>query len=277
MPPVCCDAYDWWAGMDLSRLPAGLRWCYEWLVTLIGAVFFVSAGLLLSLLGLILRPFLTRSQAHWCGRHGMHYGSRLFFAVLRLSGIVHVDFSELDRLRHERGLIITPNHPCLMDALFVTSRLPNVVCVMKGSVLHNPVFYGCAELGGFIRSDTPLRFVQQCKDALQEGAQLLLFPEGTRTVSGTINPFKGGFALLARQTGAPVQTVFIEANTPFLGKKWRIWQKPDFPLIYRATLGKRLQVGKDQDLKEFTSDLENYFRNHLYNSSLPVSTKPMRR
>ena len=242
---------------------------YEWLVTLTGAAFFVSAGLLLSLLGLCLRPFLSRSQAHWCGRHGMHYGSRLFFTLLRLSGIVHVDFSELDRLRHEGSLIITPNHPCLMDALFVTSRLPNVVCVMKGSVLHNPLFYGCAELGGFIRSDTPLRFVQQCQDALREGAQLLLFPEGTRTVTGTVNTFKGGFALLARQTGTPVQTVFIEANTPFLGKNWRVWQKPAFPLIYRATLGKRLQVNKGQDIKEFTRDLEKYFKSRLAGRSLP--------
>ena len=240
-----------------------IRVLYEWFVTLCGAVYFLSAGLFLSLLGLCLKPFLNRSQAHSFGRYGMHYVSRSFFAGLSLSGLVQVDFKELDQLRKEQGIIITPNHPCLMDALFISSRLPNVVCVMKASILSNPVFYGCAKLGGFIRGDSPMRFVEQCQETLGDGSQLLLFPEGTRTVKGKLNPFKGGFSLIAQKTGASVQTVFIEANTNFLGKRWPLWKKPEFPLIYRATLGERFLVDKTQDHRAFTTKLENYFKNHL--------------
>lgn len=243
---------------------------YEWLVTLSGAVFFLSSGLILSLLGLLLKPFLGRRQAHWFGRHGMHFFSRLFFAALGLSGIVRVDLTELDRLRDERSIIIAPNHPCLMDALFVSARLANVVCVMKASVLSNPVFFGCASLGEFIRSDSPARFVQQCQEALNDGAQLLLFPEGTRTVTDPVNTFKGGFSLIAWKTGVPVQTVFIQANTQFLGKRWPLWKKPSFPLIYKVTLGERFQVDKEQDHRAFTTRLENYFKSQLANLP-PVS------
>lgn len=236
---------------------------YEWLVTLAGTAFFLSSGLTMSLLSLLLKPFLRPHQAHWLGRRGMHYLTRTFFAGLSLSGLVRVDFNELDRLREERGLIIAPNHPCLMDALFVSSRLPNVVCVMKASIITNPILFGCASLGGFIRSDSPRRFVQLCQDALDDGAQLLLFPEGTRTVVEPVNGFKGGFSLVAWKTGVPVQTVFIQANTPFLGKHWAIWKKPTFPLLYRVTMGERFQVDKNQDHRDFTVKLENYFKSRL--------------
>ena len=238
---------------------------YEWLVAISGAVYFFSTGLLLSLLGLLVKPFLSKHQAHRIARLSMHYVTRIFFAGLELSGIVQVDFQALDKLYNERGIIITPNHPCLMDALFITSRLPNVVCVMKASVISNPVFFGVASLGGFIRSDSPTHFVQQCQEALDDGAQLLLFPEGTRTITETVNVFKGGFALIAKKTGAPIQTVFIYANTSFLGKHWAFWKKPPFPLIYRIVPSERFHVKQNQDHRAFTLALENYFKSHLAN------------
>lgn len=238
---------------------------YEWVITLAGLSLFVFSGLILTVIGFCLKPFLGRSQAHSFGRRGMHYTARILFAGLSASGIVRLDFEELDKLRDERSIIITPNHPCLMDALFIASKLPNVVCVMKGSVLNNPLFFGCASLGGFIRSDAPVRFVQECQESLESGAQLLLFPEGTRTLSDTVNPFKGGFSLIAQKTGAAIQPVFIEANTDFLGKHWPIWKKPSYPLIYRTTLGERFKVEKEQDHRAFTKKLENYFKTHLAN------------
>lgn len=249
--------------MNRVLLNSGLQAIYEWLVTLAGTVFFLFSGLMMSLLSLFLKPFLRPHQAHRLGRRGMHYLTRIFFAGLSLSGIVRVDFNDLDRLRGERSIIIAPNHPCLMDALFVSSRLSNVVCVMKSSIISNPVLFGCASLGGFIRSDSPRRFVQQCEEALEAGAQLLLFPEGTRTVAKPINDFKGGFSLVAWKTGALVQTVFIEANTPFLGKHWPLWKKPTFPLIYKIRLGERFQVEKERDHRAFTVRLENYFKSRL--------------
>ena len=238
---------------------------YQWFVAIAGAFYFFSAGLLLSLLGLLVKPFLNKHQAQQAARLSMHYLTRLFFLGLQWSGIVLTDFKALDTMYDERGIIITPNHPCLMDALFITSRLPNVVCVMKASVISNPVFFGVASLGGFIRSDSPTYFVQQCQEALEQGAQLLLFPEGTRTVTESVNPFKGGFALIAKKTGAPIQTVFIEANTDFLGKHWPFWKKPPFPLVYRTRLGKRFQLNPNQAHKAFTIKLEGYFTTQLNN------------
>lgn len=240
---------------------------YECFITMLGFSLFMSGGLILTLIGLCLKPFLGQSLAHRIGRKSMHYSTRLFFAILSASGIFKFDLKELDKLRDESGIIITPNHPCLMDALFVTSRLPNVVCVIKGSVLSNPFLFGCASLGGFICSDSDARFILQCQQSLGEGAQLLLFPEGTRTLSKPINSFKGGFSLIAQKTGVAIQTVFIEANSNFLGKNWPLWKKPSYPLVYRTTLGERFNVDKQQDHRDFTKNLEDYFKAHIDKST----------
>ena len=78
-----------------------------------------------------------------------------------------------------------------------------------------------------------------------------------------VNPFKGGFTLIAQKTGAPIQTIIIETNTPFLGKHWPIWKKPQFPLIYQITLGKRFKVAKEENHRVFTKKIEKYFKDRL--------------
>ena len=260
----------------VSKILGATRNSYEWLVTLAGALYFLIGGLSLSFLSLIFKPFISRQQAQYLGRYGMHYLTWLFFAGLELTRLVKVDFSALDQLRNDESLVIAPNHPCLMDAIFVSSRLPNIVCVMKASVLNNPVLYGGAALGGFIRGDHPLQFIQQCKNALQQGDQLLLFPEGTRSRDNSVNAFKGGLALIAQQTGAIVQTVFIETDNLFLSKGWPILNKPDFPLIYKIKLGQRFQIEKQQDHRAFTRKLENYFKDGLKQNRLLAADAKVR-
>ena len=44
---------------------------------------------------------------------------------------------------------------------------------------------------------------------------------------------------MARNAGAPIQAVFIEADTPYLRKGWPLFRKPPLPLAYRARLGRR--------------------------------------
>lgn len=251
------------ASKILHAVGLWFRYSYEWLVTLAGAFYFLFGGLFLSLLSLCIKPFISPKHAQSLGRYGMHYLTWLFFAGLQLTRLVKVDAAELDQLRNDNGLIIAPNHPCLMDAIFVSSRLPNTVCVVKASVLNNPVFFGAATLGEFIRGDKPIQFVQQCKIALQQGGQLVLFPEGTRSRNESINGFKGGLALIAQHSGATIQTVFIKTDNLFLSKNWPIWKKPDFPLIYKIELGRRFQVDEQEDHKAFTRQLENYFKNGL--------------
>jgi 1-acyl-sn-glycerol-3-phosphate acyltransferase len=100
---------------------------------------------------------------------------------------------------------------------------------MKAPIWDNPVLGGAARLMGYIRNDAPINMVRQAADDLAAGVPLLVFPEGTRTRRKPVNAFKGGFALIAKRAGAPIQTVFIETDNPFLSKGWPLFKKPTFP------------------------------------------------
>ena len=205
------------------------------------------------------------------GEFGARLGKRMIMAVfradlayLRFTGRFEFDLRALDALRADGGLVIAPNHPALLDVLLVASRLPRITCIMKAELWNNILLGGCARLARYIRNDSPLGMVKLAVGELGRGSQLLVFPEGTRTVRRPVNHFKPGFALIALRAGVPVQTVFIETNSPFLGKGWRWWHRPRFPVIYRVRLGHRFTV--DGDAKTFSAMLERYFEDELRGS-----------
>jgi 1-acyl-sn-glycerol-3-phosphate acyltransferase len=241
--------------VNLLRLP------YEYFVFYGSLAVFGVSSLLWSLPASLLYLLLSRRLGAPLGQFMIMAGFRYFVGVMKLSGIIKCDLSALDALRGETSLIIAPNHPSLLDAVLVISRLPRVVCIMKAKIWDNLFLGGGARLAGYIRSDTPVNMVRLAAQEVRAGHQLLVFPEGTRTVEKPVNDFKGGFALIAKKAGAPVQTVFLESNSPFLGKGWSVFKRPKFPLVYRARLGRRFDVG--DDVQAFVTQLQIYYREVL--------------
>ena len=238
-----------------------LRLIYEYLVFYGLLAVFGAMSLLLSLPATVLYHLLSRRSGASLGQFVTMAAFRGFVGVMEMSGIIKCDLTTLDILRGEPSIVIAPNHPSLLDAVLVISRLPKVVCIMKAKIWDNPLLGGGARLAGYIRNDTPVSMIKLAAKELEAGHQLLVFPEGTRTVNRPINPFKGGFAVIAKKAAAPVQTVFIESNSPFLGKAWSLFKKPEFPLTYRARLGRRFEVG--DDVQGFLAELEHYYRAEL--------------
>jgi 1-acyl-sn-glycerol-3-phosphate acyltransferase len=259
---------------DFERAPLWFltrpaRLAYEYFVFYFGYLYFGIGCAVVSLLSTVLHPLLPARFGVPLGRWmtGVHF--RGFLALLRASGLVRIDLAALDQLTGERSIIVAPNHPCLLDAVFVLSRLPQAACITKAAIWDNLFLGGGARLAGHIRNDAPINLVRLSTRELRAGNQLLVFPEGTRTRAAPVNAFKGGFALMAKKSGATVQTVFIETNSAFLCKGWPLLKKPDFPLFYRARLGMRFTA--ESDVNAFVSKLENYYCQEL---STPVPVEP---
>lgn len=244
-----------------GMLSACLRSLYEYVVLYGSLAVFGMAGFVFTVVGAVLYPLLPRRIGARVGRRIMTFLCKSYIGFITSSGIVKCDLSALDALSGDESIIIAPNHPSLIDVILVGSRLSNMVCIMKANIQDNILFGGGARLAGYIRNDSTGNMVRTAVSELKQGCQLLIFPEGTRTVRQPVNGFKSAFALIARKTGVPVQAVFIETNTPFLGKGWQLSKKPQFPLVYRVKLGKRFEANSDTKL--FVEDLEKYFREHF--------------
>lgn len=195
------------------------------------------------------------------GRHGILVGFRFFVWTLRATGVYRLDLSAINELRGGPPLVLAPNHPSLIDALFVIAHDPSVVCVMK-SVLRNNLFLGAgARLARYIANEPTRHMIADAVDELGRGSSVLLFPEGTRTVQAPVNPFKASVAIIARHAQVPVQTLIIEQDTAFLGKGWPLFRPPSLPMVYRMRLGRRFPP--PTDARQLTIEMERYFREEL--------------
>ena len=225
------------------------------------AVFGVSC-LLWSLPASLLHRVLPRRIGEPLGQWGISAGFRWALWVMRALGVVRVDLSPLDALRDERSLVVASNHPTMMDAVLLISRLPHVVCITKASLWDSPFLGGGVRLAGYVRNDAPLPMIRRAAEAVREGRQLMVFPEGSRTARPPVDRFTRGFAVMARAAWAPVQTVLIEADSVYLRKGWPLLRRPpDLPLVFRVRLGGRFAMGRDP--QAFVSGLEAYFRREL--------------
>ncbi len=180
------------------------------------------------------------------------------------TGVFRLDLSELEKLRTKRGLLLAPNHPMLIDAVLVLGVLPETTCIMKAAIWDSPCLGGGARLAGYIRNDSASGMVKQAVADLQQGRNILIFPEGTRTLPGRmLNEFKSGFALIAKKSGCPVQLLCIECSAPYLGKKWPLYRPPPFPLRVRVRLGPCIKVEPQETTHEAVSRLESLLAREL--------------
>jgi 1-acyl-sn-glycerol-3-phosphate acyltransferase len=234
-------------------------WAYAVLAlgfALLGLICFAWA-----LIALVLSVTLPARTARKVGRLGAMWSFRGYLATMEAIGAFRLDFGDLDALRDAGPLIIAPNHPCLLDAPLIVSRLPNAVCVMKRVLLGNFLLGPAARLARYVRNDSLLRLLTHAGDELRQGGQLLLFPEATRSVADPIGPFTEAVGAISRRSGVAVQTVIIEAGSDFLAKGRSVVACPGLPLTYRLRLGRRFDP--PQDVRAFTTELERYFTREL--------------
>ena len=221
-----------------------------------------------NLLALVLYPLLPRATGRRVGRAAIAAGYRIFWRVARAAGMMQLHSDALGTLCDEPGLIVVANHPSMLDAMMLVARLPRSACIMKASLMRNPFLAPGARLARYIRNDSALGLVRLAVADLRQGGQLVMFPEGTRTTVPTVNPFHGGVTLIARRAGAPIQTVFIDAHSPYLCKGWPLWRLPPLPIVFSVRLGRRFEPREDSAAQLL--ELEAYFAAGVRRTSAPT-------
>lgn len=221
----------------------------------------LTALLQICLLGLPAAVFLMCLPKKWripLGRRLIAFGFTTYLWFLRIFCFVRLDCSDLDTICQQPSLIVIANHPSLLDAVILLSKLPKAACVMKAILRSNPLFASMARLSGYISNEDPMKLIKQSCDALNSGGQLLIFPEGTRTITPPINPFGQMTALIASRSNSVIQTVFIDYSSLYLGKSGSLFQKPTLPLVIKVRLGHQFESSGSSSA--LTERLESYYR-----------------
>ncbi|MGE0862356.1 MAG: AMP-binding protein [Vicinamibacterales bacterium] len=144
----------------------------------------------------------------------------MMFVAVRLAraAVGRVRVSGLDRLPVTGPFIISPNHQSFFDPLFVCSVLPFRVArqlFFVGAVeyFQTPFTRWFARLANLVPVDADSNLVpamQAGAFGLSHGKVLVLFPEGERSIDGTVKKFKKGAPILAQHLRVPVVPVAVK-------------------------------------------------------------------
>ncbi|MGH8253051.1 MAG: lysophospholipid acyltransferase family protein [Steroidobacteraceae bacterium] len=231
----------------------------------VSLLLFAALALIWSVIAIPAYIVLPRRLGARVGRLGYCGLIGLYILWLGLVNAYRVDLRDLHALKSAGAVVLTPNHPSMIDAVLVLSVHPHIVCVMKSKIMNNVLLGSGARLARYIRNQPPRRMVLDAVAELQRGESLLLFPEGTRTTKPPVNTFNTSAGLIAKRARVAVQTLLVETNSPYLSKGWSPFRRPAFPITFRIRLGKRFDP--PEDVRAFDAALEAYFRSELGNAA----------
>jgi 1-acyl-sn-glycerol-3-phosphate acyltransferase len=151
------------------------------------------------------------SMLYRAARGGVHL-------ALWLSGI-RMDVQGAEHIQRHRAAVYAVNHtsnvepPLLFDSLH--DLFPRLRILYKAELRKLPILVRAFDLAGFVplergNRDQSLPAIDGAADALRQGNSFLIFPEGTRSRTGELLPFKKGGFIMAIAAGSPVVPVAID-------------------------------------------------------------------
>ena len=129
-----------------------------------------------------------------------------------------MSFADERTSKLEKRCLFLANHQSYCDppALFVS--IPrNVRLILKKELRKLPLLGLIMEMGGFVFIDRKDRVqsvsgMKQAVRQLQQGHSFLIYPEGTRTRTGELGPFKKGPFIMAIESGTPIVPISVKGS-----------------------------------------------------------------
>jgi 1-acyl-sn-glycerol-3-phosphate acyltransferase len=147
----------------------------------------------------------------------------LYIGTLCRLGVISLAINGRERLTETRGVLVVSNHPSLLDVVLIVALVPNARCVIKHQIWQSFLLGPLMRLADYIpNGGAPDVLMQRCREALREGGNLIVFPEGTRSIPGEKPRFHRGFAHIATIAESDLQPIVISCDPPVLlkGQAW---------------------------------------------------------
>jgi 1-acyl-sn-glycerol-3-phosphate acyltransferase len=154
------------------------------------------------------------------------------WARLVLAGarrICGIDWVLIDgeRLPASGAALIAPMHQSAFDTIVWLLLVPDCVFILKRELTRVPLFGALLVRGGMIAVDrhagaAAMRdLIRHAVEAVAEGRQIVIFPEGTRVLPGAKVKLQPGVAALATRTGLPVIPVVTDSGHYWARRSFR--------------------------------------------------------
>lgn len=189
-----------------------------------------------------------------------------------LCGLKH-EVTGYDNLPDE-PVIFMIKHQSAWETLVMQVILPPSVWVLKRELMWLPVFgwaVACTDPIAINRKNRRLALdslIEQGRQKLQQGRNIIIFPEGTRTPYGAATRYKQGGSKLAIATGARIVPVAHNA-----GKFWKRRSLTKHPGTIQVAIGPPITTA-GRTPEQVTAQVKQWIETQLQEWSTHYETKP---
>jgi len=194
---------------------AKIRYIRRVLVKLFCFAFFGISSLILAILLFpimhVLSGFSEKKFKKMVRKFNYQY-FKLFVKISIILGAVRLTVENEEALKSIRSKVVIANHPSLFDVVILFSLIPNADCIVKGELIQNK-FVSLIIKNLYIPNNIPFDDqLERAKKSMDEGNNLIIFPEGTRSKPGEPWEFKKGAARFALYSKNDVVPIFFDGN-----------------------------------------------------------------
>ncbi len=194
---------------------AAVRSLVTYVAVSVYVLFAAPIGMLLAMI------FRWKGILYIFGHGGVRMGMALAGIKLRVAGREHLPL--------DRAAVYCANHQSNVDPpVLFTALHPRMHIVYKAEINAIPLLARAFRHGGFVPIDrrnkeAAMRSLEAGARSIQQGNSFLIFPEGTRSKTAELLPFKKGGFLMALKAQAPIVPVAVSGGRAAMQKgSWYI-------------------------------------------------------
>jgi 1-acyl-sn-glycerol-3-phosphate acyltransferase len=122
-----------------------------------------------------------------------------------------------------RPYVVIANHESYADVFLISVFPWEMKWLSKDTMFKIPCMGWMMQMAGDIKlvrgdRDSTVNAIQQCRDRLAKRVSVMIFPEGTRSKTSEMLPFKDGAFRLAIESGAPLLPIAVAGTRNAMAK-----------------------------------------------------------
>lgn len=212
----------------------------------------------------LLFVLLVNRRVSWFHAYARSWASgvlRICRIRTRLVGAEHV--------RPGRTYIYAANHASMFDIMAALDAIPDDVHIMfKKELSRVPIWGWMLAISPYIMIDRANAreanaALERSAAAIRSGKSVLIYAEGTRTTTGSLQPFKRGAFALAAKSGVPIIPVTINGTFGILRKGSLNIRSSEIEIVLSPEVPTAGREGKEGELAlmaEVRAEIEKHYR-----------------
>ncbi len=222
-----------------------------WIITLAGwtaGIIWNILTCILALTGFILEPF--RGTLLHLAQRAWGYG------IARL-GCTRIDVTGLENIPRDRGVVFFANHTSAFDVYILSGIIPGRKTYFSKRILFYIPLVGLVMwLSGSIPVDRSnprqaLKAVAKATERVRRGLSLVIFPEGTRSRDGRLQPFKSGASRIPIHAGSLVVPVTISGAARIMHKGSMLLHRGPVTVHFSPPVSPPAPTASRQEIRDF--------------------------